>query len=171
MCRRVTSGFGSLPCPKDLSASGKNYCVRAEIGSSALQKGIEAGLLCLHSVESGKIGGHEKTMPDTQRDNHDSHQAGRNTGDSPKDVYSGLKYREELAVGNERVCDSDGGVPELHDSYCHVEAEEVEGTLVAVPDAGLCPHAVMVQLVNAPTATAAMRHSRPLPVVALIASL
>ena len=58
----------------------------------------------------------------------------------------------------------------MKDTYRHVGTEEVEGTLVAMPDASLRPHAVMVQLVYTPSTRTAVRISWAFPVITLLAS-
>jgi hypothetical protein len=111
---------------------------------SALKEGIEAGPLRLHSLQSGEIRRNKEAVPHAEANYHQSHQSCRDACDSPQYVYSWLKRAKKLAIGDERVSDSDGGVPKLYDTDGHVEAEKVEGALVAVADAGLGPHAVMV---------------------------
>jgi hypothetical protein len=62
-----------------------------------------------------------------------------------------------LQKGLGALCNnSEGEIPELHDSNGHIEAEEVEAFLVAVSDTGLRPYAVMVHFVLALVAAAAM---------------
>lgn len=83
-------------------------------------------------------------MSDEQSHDHQPDQSCRDAGDTPEDVDAWLECREEHATSDESISHANGRVPELEDAYCHVEAEEVEGTLVAMPDAGLRPHAVVV---------------------------
>ena len=83
-------------------------------------------------------------MPDAESDYHQSNQSCGDACDGPQNVYSWLKCSKKLAIGDEQVSDSDGGVPKLDDADGHIKAEKVEGALVAVADAGLGPHAVMV---------------------------
>jgi hypothetical protein len=44
----------------------------------------------------------------------------------------------------------------LEDAYGHVESEKIEGSLIAVSDAGLSPNTVMIQLVNTGATIAAV---------------
>jgi hypothetical protein len=89
-------------------------------------------------------------------DNHYAHQSSRKASHSPQRIDSRFECAKEVAVGHKQGSHSECRVPELNDSDGHVEAEEVEGALIAVTDAGLSPHAVVVQLVDALSATAAM---------------
>jgi hypothetical protein len=50
-------------------------------------------------------------------------------------------------------------IPELKNSNCHVHAKEIKWFLIAVADASLSPHAVVIQFVNALTTAAAMGDS------------
>lgn len=59
----------------------------------------------------------------------------------------------------------------MENSDGHVESEEVEGFLVGIADAGLSPNAMMVQLVDAFSTGAAVRHSWHLHEIAVLALL
>lgn len=56
----------------------------------------------------------------------------------------------------------------MEDSDCHVKAKQIEWSLVAVANAGLGPHAVMVKLINAFSAGTAVRVAWSFPIIAFI---
>lgn len=108
-------------------------------------------------------------MTNAKADNHDANQASREARDNPENIDPWLKYSQDIAVGIHEGESPHCGVPKLEDSHCHVEAEEIKGPLVAVANAGLRPHAVMVEFVDALSTCAAMGNAWTFPVVTLLA--
>ena len=107
-------------------------------------------------IQGRKVGADHDAVSNREHNDHNSDDTSREAGDKPQNVYSRFEGTKELTTAKKYSEDSDSGVPELKYANCHIDCEKVEGSLVAVSDTCLGPHAVMVQTINAFSALAAM---------------
>ena len=108
-------------------------------------------------------------MRDKQCHNHHAHEKCRETGDHPQDIHPWLEMAKQVAVPGYLEVGCVGGSPKLQQAHAHPQCEVVEGSLVAVTHAVLCPNAVVVQFVDAGPARAAVRNSWHLVVFTVLA--
>lgn len=136
----------------------------------ALNKGQWAGHFLLYRIKSGKVSSHHQPMCHCQSNNHQSHNTCRKACYSPQNVDSRLKDSKEVWFTT--AChDSECSVcrnPELNDSNGHVKAEQYKGSLIAMADTSLSPHAMMIELINTLSTGAAMWYSGQFVIIALI---
>ncbi len=132
------------------------------IQGPALNKRQRPSHFFLYRVKSSKVSSHHQPMCDCQSNNHQSNNTCREACYSPQNVNSRLKDCKEIwltTASHDSEC-SISWDPKLNDSKGHIKAKQHKWSLIAMSNTSLCPHTMMIQLINTLPTTAAMGDSR-----------